>query len=830
MAVIGPGVPARPLDGVEGDGSFRPGADGNRRLPDAFVRVAFGGYTRREELEPHRRRTGIRRPRIVPVQQVGHGMPNVVIVDDQATDRQILEQLTRNLAADIDVHAFRAPSEALVWLRRHQPDLLLVDYRMPEMDGVEFIRACADIPSCTGIPIIVITVVHDAELRYRVLEAGATDFLTKPLDLQECQARCRNLLTLRRQQLIISRHARRLAEARSRTRRALRTLSLGNELLVGTQSEHELLQGICRIVADQAGYPLVWVGFWGEDDALHEVAAAGASVGAREDVGAFGAAGFLADLRAGGDAVVYNDVAAEAPGEPWAEHLRGAGFAALAVLPVRIEGLTDGILAVHTEQAGSLNQDELEMLARTADNLGYGLAAKRARRARDRAERDARFLTHFDRLTGLPNRNRLLERLRDIVEGENGPQGGAALLVINLDRFKLVNDTTGHEAGDQLLLQVVRRLQAVVRERDLLARQSGDEFALLIPAGEAPETGSGGDALADDAARAATRIIKALERPIQVAGFEYYIGASVGISRTDGMETDLQSVIRQADTAMRHAKEAGGHTFFFYTGELTERHTRRLSLEGRLHRAVQSEDFVLYYQPIMELNGDRMVGMEALLRWPQEDGSVLEPETFLPVAEEAGLMGKLGQWVFESACQQARAWADQGLDLYMSINLSLHQLLRPDLGKDLAAIMKACGASPERLELEVTEGHMMTDPTRTESIVHELHQRGLRIALDDFGVGYSSLSRLKHLPISTLKIDKDFVLGLPSDPAERMIVRTIVQLADNLGACALAEGIESARHREVLVEMGCHYGQGFYYSPARPVHELPELLARTGTG
>lgn len=756
-------------------------------------------------------------------------MPNVVIVDDQATDRQILEQLTRNLAADIDVHAFRAPSDALAWLRHHQPDLLLVDYRMPEMDGVAFIRACADIPSCAGIPIVVITVVHDSELRYQVLEAGATDFLTKPLDLQECQVRCRNLLTLRRQQLIISRHARRLAEARSRTRRALRTLSLGNELLVGTQSEHELLQGMCRIVADHAGYPLVWVGFWGEDDALHEVAAAGTAAGSRTGVGAFGTAGFLAGLRAGGDAVVYNELATDAPDEPWAGQLREAGFAALAVLPVRIEGLTDGILAVHTDQAGTLDQDELEMLARTADNLGYGLAAKRARRARDRAERDARFLTHFDRLTGLPNRNRLLERLREIVEGDNGARR-AALLVINLDRFKLVNDTTGHEAGDQLLLQVVRRLQAIVRERDLLARQSGDEFALLIPAGATSERTAGDDALGDDAARAATRIIKALERPIQVAGFEYYIGASVGISRTDGMETELQSVIRQADTAMRHAKEAGGHTFFFYTGELTERHTRRLSLEGRLHRAVESGDFDLYYQPIMELNGNRMVGMEALLRWPQEGGTVLAPEAFLPVAEEAGLMGKLGQWVFEMACRQARAWSDQGFDLYMSINLSLHQLLRPDLGKDLAAIMESCGASPERLELEVTEGHMMTDPTRTESIVHDLHERGLRIALDDFGVGYSSLSRLKHLPISTLKIDKDFVLGLPSDPAERMIVRTIVQLADNLGVCALAEGIESARHREVLMEMGCQYGQGFYYSQPRPARELPELLTRTGTG
>ena len=750
-------------------------------------------------------------------------MPNVVIVDDQATDRKILDRLTRNLAADIEVHAFSRPSEALSWLRSHQPDLILCDYRMPEMDGLAFIETLGEIPSCTGIPVIVITVVDDTDLRYRALEAGATDFLNKPLDLQECEARCRNLLTLRRQQLTIARHAERLAEARRRTGRALRTLSLGNELLIGTRSEQELLYGTCRIISEQAGYPLVRVALWDDQEELYEVASM--PVGSSTDPTSLSgpAVAELAErIRANGDLELFDDLAAPLDEQGWLARVRDAGFLSAALLPIRIEGLVDGVLAVFSHQAQAFDQDELELLVRTANNLGYGLADRRARRARDRAERDCRYLTHFDRLTGLPNRNRLLERMRQLVESEpSGPE--AAVLVINLDRFKLVNDTTGHQAGDRLLLQVVQRLHAVVRERDLLARQSGDEFVLLIQS-DSGTGAAGDDALAQDAERMAQRVIETMRRPFEVAGYEYYIGASIGISRIDRADSDIQSALRQADTAMRQAKEAGGNTCSFYSGELTERHTRRLSLEGRLRRAIEQGNFVLHYQPIVELDSGRTVGVEALVRWPQEDGSLLAPDAFIPLAEETGLMDSLGHWVAHTACNQVRAWEEQGFTPRMSVNLSVHQLLRPRLADEFARLMDTCDARPSHFELEVTESAMMTDPGRTERIVRDLHERGIGIALDDFGMGYSSLSRLKHLPISTLKIDKAFVVGLPSDPAERTIVRSIVQLAENLRVRAVAEGIETAEHQGVLRRMGCQYGQGFHFSHPVPADELTPML------
>jgi diguanylate cyclase (GGDEF)-like protein len=753
-------------------------------------------------------------------------MPNVVIIDDQATDRHILERMIRNLADDLEVRAFCHADKALAWLRENQPDLILVDYRMPDIDGLALVEALDAIPGCTGIPIIVITIVDDSDLRYRALEAGATDFLTKPLDLQECQARCRNLLTLRRQQLTIARHADNLAEARQRTGRALRTLSAGNELLVGTKSEPELLQGMCSVIAEHAGYPLVRVGLWDDSERLHEAACV--PLGTNGDPVALSGSAFAplaASVRASGRAQVLDDLAAVGDeAATWAHHLHAAGFRSACLQPIHIEGLVDGVLAVAAGEPDAFDQDETELLARAAGNLGYGLAARRAQRARDRAERECRYLTHFDRLTGLPNRNRLLQRMRELNECEP-PRPAVAIMVINLDRFKVVNNTTGHEAGDQLLRQAVQRLQTVVRSSDLLARQAGDEFILLIQEIGGEGVRDGADALEARATRTAQRIIETMRRPIELAGYEYYIGASVGISRMDaGAAEDLSATLRQADTAMRKAKEAGGNTHAFYQGGLTERHTQRLSLESRLRRAIDQDRFVLHYQPIVDLDSATPVGVEALVRWPQDDGSVLAPDAFIPLAEETGLMEPLGRLVFEAACRQARAWEDEGLTPYMSVNLSVHQLLLARLPREFADIMAAWGATPERFELEVTESVMMTDPARTEHIIRELHDRGMGIALDDFGIGYSSLSRLKHLPITTLKIDKDFVMGLSSDPSEHTIVRSIVQLAENLRVRAVAEGIETAEQHSVLRSMGCRYGQGFHFSQPLPADRLRELL------
>jgi diguanylate cyclase (GGDEF)-like protein len=748
-------------------------------------------------------------------------MPNVVIVDDQSTDRHILAQLIRSIGEDVQVEAFEDPEAALEWLRGNQPDLILADYRMPRMDGLAFLRECGCIPACSGIPVIVITVIQSSELRYRALEAGATDFLTKPLDVQECRARCRNLLTLRRQQLTIARNVERLAAARARTSRALRTLSLGNELLVSTREEQALLEGMCRLMVAQGGYPFAWVGFQAEP----------AGEGMRVAASARGEGRALAADQAPlppeqlvavaetGQPLTLNDLATEAPGEPWSSPLRQAGVAGLLVLPVRIEGHANAVLVIYAASPNAFDDEEVELLARTADNMGYGIAARRAEEERERAEKDVNYLANFDQLTGLPNRAGLLGRLRALVQEDD--QVDAALLVLNLDRFNLVNDTGGHEAGDQLLVQVVARLHRVIRQGDVLARLTGDEFALVVRGEGRNEGAQEGEGVAEDAAKVAGRILQTIRQPLSVAGYEYFIGASIGISRLADADFEAQAALQQSETALRQAKTSGGNTYSFYSGELTERHSRRLALEGRLHRAVDNGDFVLFFQPIIRLADGQTEGVEALVRWPQDDGSLVGPDEFIPLAEETGLIVPLGNWVLRSACQQLRAWLDAGQELYVSVNLSTHELLSPTLTKEVEAAMTDFAVPARHIELEVTEGAMMTDPAHTDRTLQGLHRQGLGIAVDDFGTGYSSLSRLKQLPISTLKIDKAFVLGMPTDSDDRTITRSIIQLADNLGLRAVAEGVESEEHRQLLAAMGCPFGQGFHFGKPQPSNRFP---------
>ena len=266
-------------------------------------------------------------------------MPKIVIVDDQATDRQILGRLTRNLATDIEVQAFGCPRDALAWLEQHQPDLILLDYRMPDMDGMAFVEALKELPTCTGVPVVVITIIDDADLRYRALAAGATDFLTKPLDLKECEARCRNLLTLREQQLVIARHAERLAEARERTGRVLRTLTLSNTLLIGPGTDQELIRGVCRVIAQQAGYPLVRVGLWDDREQLHEVASCVRDGLSDDDasLSSLNADGDVDAIRRTGQARIINELADDTVEPRWRETLRAAGCG--AAVPAEVSAL-----------------------------------------------------------------------------------------------------------------------------------------------------------------------------------------------------------------------------------------------------------------------------------------------------------------------------------------------------------------------------------------------------------------------------------------------------------------------------------------------------------
>jgi len=427
-----------------------------------------------------------------------------------------------------------------------------------------------------------------------------------------------------------------------------------------------------------------------------------------------------------------------------------------------------------------------------------------------RAQAEVAYLAYHDSLTGLPNRTLLAEHLDLALARARRNDTSIALLFVDLDDFKLVNDSLGHQAGDEVLTRVAKRLRESLRVSDLLARQGGDEFLVLV-------TDIAGDPQAQ-AERIARLIARVLEPPLVVSGAEFHVTASVGISCFPRDADDAESLLTHADAAMYDVKSAGRRGHAIYSGGAHEP-LARLSLTTRLRRALEREEFTLCYQPIVALPDRSVVGLEALIRWQDGRRGTVMPAEFIPVAEETGLIESLGQWVLERVCRQLRAWRAAGLDAQVAVNVSVRQLRRPDFSVRLRRLLQWEGLEPGALTLEVTESTAMGEPRRTEPALRELARAGVTLAIDDFGSGHSSLDRLRSLPVEVLKIDRSFLHEVPEDPEASAMVVAIIRLAEALGMTTVAEGVETARQLEFLAAHGCPRVQGFHL--ARPMEAEP---------
>ena len=400
---------------------------------------------------------------------------------------------------------------------------------------------------------------------------------------------------------------------------------------------------------------------------------------------------------------------------------------------------------------------------------------------------------------------------------------GVAVLFVDLDDFKLVNDSFGHGAGDELLVEVARRLRNATRDTDVVARQGGDEFLILVAD---LTVGGGGRGLRHRRAGAsvAEQLRAALPQPFELAGTEIYCSGSVGISLFPVDAADGESLLKHADIAMYRAKELGrdGHQLYEREGGDA---IARLSMAGRLRRAIDREQFVLYYQPLVDLTTSDIVGVEALIRWNDGDRGLVMPGEFIPLAERTGLIGPISEWVIDEACRQGAVWRDMGLDLYVSVNLP-PVFWQPTAMRTVLETIESFGLSPDRMMIELTESAVMQNHRASEPIIAELHERGLRLAIDDFGTGHSSLGRLHQMAVTTLKIDRSFVFDLPDDHSADVLVSTMIALADGLGLQALAEGIETDAQRRWLVDHGCPLGQGFLFSRPVPAEQIAGLYHR----
>jgi diguanylate cyclase (GGDEF)-like protein/PAS domain S-box-containing protein len=426
------------------------------------------------------------------------------------------------------------------------------------------------------------------------------------------------------------------------------------------------------------------------------------------------------------------------------------------------------------------------------------------------------FLAHHDVLTELPNRLLFGDRLRHAIERARREGLAVALLFIDLDHFKNINDSLGHQVGDQLLVEVANRLRGLVRQSDTLARLGGDEFVVLMESRASHASAS----------RLADKMVVAFRQPFVVNGADLYIGCSIGVTLFPDDGADSVALLKNADTAMYRAKEAGRDGQVRYSAELSELAHGKVALDHALRTAVRDNGFSLHYQPIVDIRSGRVVACEALIRWPDGPAGSQSPDSFIPLAEETRLIVPLGEWILREALGQMRDWQADGIELdYISVNISAVQLAQPNFPERVIAQLRECGVAGQRLQIELTENVLMRDIELCSWVLTQLRQHGIRVAIDDFGTGYSSLTYLKQLPIDNLKIDRSFVRDIPGDPNDCAIAAAVIGLARSLGLDAIAEGIESQEQEDHLARLGCDRMQGHRYSPALPAGDFIRFVA-----
>jgi diguanylate cyclase (GGDEF)-like protein len=429
-------------------------------------------------------------------------------------------------------------------------------------------------------------------------------------------------------------------------------------------------------------------------------------------------------------------------------------------------------------------------------------------------------LAHYDMLTGLPNRVLFLESLRRTLQEAKEHQGAVAVLLIDLDRFKNVNDTLGHVLGDELLRQFSHRLEQCATERNTIGRLGGDEFALFVSTTEDQQ----------DVIAVANRIRATLHQPFSLKAHEVITTASIGIAVYPTDASDTEALIKFADTAMYRAKDAGRDTYHFFTAEMDARAQRRLDLENALRKAVDNNEFVLHYQPKVQISTGRIVGAEALIRWNRPGHGVVSPAEFIPLLEETGMIVRVGAWVIDTACKQIAEWARSGPGLiHLAVNVSGRQFSDGGLESVVMNAIRESGIEPDLLELELTESSLMENVERTIVTLQRLKEKGIQISIDDFGTGYSSLAYLKRFPIDKLKIDIAFIRDITTNPDDAAIALAVIGMAHSLELDVVAEGVETAAQLSYLSRHGCDQIQGYYFSRPLPAQEFAQMLTEGRT-
>ncbi len=703
------------------------------------------------------------------------GQPKVLLVDDDEVNLLLTSIALRERGFDITEAT--SGEQAMQTLTEWLPDVVVLDAMMPGLDGFETCRQLRHLPGFESLPVLMLTGLDDDASITRAYEAGATDFFVKSTQWSLLAGRLRYLLRSARTRQELERNKSRLARA----------------------------QDLARMGSFD----------WKRGD--------GGPVFSPEGLRVFGLAPdetlpfrtllrMLPDVERDGLITVLHEV------------IKHSSVLARDVTVTLLDGRQR---IVHVEAEPEFNEH--------GNLIGYTGIVQDVTDRRV-AEDKIKHLANFDGLTGLPNRRQLIWRTERALEHARRLGHQVALLLIDLDRFKVINDTLGHGAGDELLMEVSRRLRSCVRHSDqvmessleamgsrshrtleAVGRLGGDEFVALLPE------------VADerDAERVAKRILDLMREPIFVGGQECFVTASVGIALYPRDGATMADVLRNADVAMYSVKSAGRNSSALYSPMLAGKGREKLALETDLHKALEREELVLHYQPKIDVRSARMIGAEALMRW-RRGGTLVPPGDFIPLAEETGLINPFSEWAIREAARQARVWQDSfGFAESIAVNLPSRLFERTDLVEHIHNAVGAYGVPHHAIQLEITETGLMKELQSVIPALHRLNEIGVEISIDDFGTGYSSLAYLTTLPISELKIDRSFVRDLGLTPASTAIVKAIISLARALGLRVVAEGVESLRQMESLHKEGCWLMQGYLFSRPQPAEDVEAWLQQT---
>ncbi len=696
-------------------------------------------------------------------------LETIMVVDPDAHTRTLMQQAISN--AGFDVITAASGQQGLDLCSGHIPALVLVNAYLPDMEGIAFCRNIRDLPAANDVPIVIVAADNDVDMIRQAYDGGVTDFISKPVNWQ--------LFTHRLQFILRASTAMRSARANERLlAQAQRIARMGNWSWDLSSEEMHVSEEICRIFDVPMASPCVF----------HQL-----FINAIDD----------ADKQALDRAI---------------ERASAKG-AADVELRICLQNGMQRTLIMHAE---SHPQGRNTQLIGTMQDITD----------RKQADEAIRKLAFYDQVTGLPNRTLFREHLSMAMHHARRNGTKIAVLFLDLDNFKRINDSLGHVAGDQLLQEVSHRLRQSIRSTDIasadysrpapddtnqhsLARLGGDEFTVMLV-----------DVMHEKHINTVSeRILDTLNEPFMLAGNRVVVTSSIGIAIYPEDGDEIDTLLKHADAAMYQVKSSGRNGVFFYDDELRRQTQNRLQLEGELYHALEHDEMTLFYQPKVAANTLQVAGFEALIRWIHPDKGMVPPLDFISVAEDSGLIVPMGKWVIKTACRQHQAWLEAGFGpINISVNLSCHQFADRQLLHAVRDVLEETGMQPEYLEFEITESVLMQDADTAMLVLGEMKKMGMKISIDDFGTGYSSMAYLKHFPIDVLKVDRSFVMHLPDDEQDSTITTAIVKLAHALDLGVVAEGVENAEQLNFLSALHCDQIQGYFFSPPVPADKAELLI------